>query len=72
MNYANLNRIFSDLDGEGGNDEAAKGAVVLIGSRADEFGVSAGSVAVDQLAVLVITILPESESFGISHLGLAL
>ena len=71
-----------ELGGEGGDDEAAEGAVELVGrasvrgggrrSRcAEELGIGASEVLLSCLAVLDITVLPIGEADGIGHLGLA-
>ena len=68
---------------EGGDDEAAEGAVELVGrvsirgsgrrsGCAKELGVGAGEVLVGGTAVLDVTVLPISEAFGVGHLELAL
>ena len=62
----------TELEGEGGDDEAAEGAVVLVGIGADKAGIGAGGVAAGEFVVLVIAILPEGESLRVGHLGFAL
>ena len=59
------------LGGEGGDDEAAEGAVELVGCCAEELGVGAGYVLVSGFAVQDVTVLPIGETFGIGHFGLA-
>ena len=56
---------------ERGDDEAAEGAVELVGGCAEELGVGADDVFVSGFAVLDVTILPIREAFGIGHLCFA-
>ena len=56
------------MGGEGGDDEAAKGAIELVGGCAEELGVGASDMFVCGFAVLDVTILPIGETVGIRHL----
>ena len=57
--------------GEGGDDEATKSAIELVGRCAEELGVGADGVFVRGFAVLDVTILPIGETVGIRHLRFA-
>ena len=57
--------------GEGGNDEAAEGAIELVGGCAEELGVGTGDMFVSGFAVLDVTVLPIGETIWIGHLCFA-
>ena len=57
--------------GEGGDDEAAEGAIELVGGSAEELGIGAGDVLVGGFAVQDVTVLPIGETVGIRHLHFA-
>ena len=54
-----------------GDDEAAEGAIELVGRCAEELGVGAGDMFVRGFAVLDVTSLPIGETVGIRHLHFA-
>ena len=56
------------MGGEGGDDEAAEGAVELVGGSAENFGIGAGDMFVRGFAVLDVTVLPIGETVRIGHL----
>ena len=57
--------ILRQLGANGGDDEAAEGAVELVRTRAEELGVGAIYVLVSSFAILDITVLPVRETFWI-------
>ena len=57
---------------KGGDDEAAEGAIKLVGSCAEEVGIGACDMLVGGFAVPDVTVLPIGEAFRILHLGFAL
>ena len=57
--------------GEGGDDEATKSAIELIGGSAEKFGIGAGDMFVRGFSVLDVTSLPIGETVGIRHLRFA-
>ena len=59
------------MSGERGDDEAAEGAIELVGGCAEELGVGTGDMFVSGFAVLDVTILPIGETVGIGHLRFA-
>ena len=54
-----------------GDDEAAEGAIELVGGCAEELGVGASDMFVRGFAVLDVTSLPIGETVGIRHLRFA-
>lgn len=59
------------MSGERGNDEAAEGAIELVGGCAEELGVGADDVFVRGFAVLDVTVLPIGKAVRIGHLRFA-
>jgi len=57
---------------DGGDDEAAEGAVVAVGRRAEELGIGTGDMATRLAAVQGIAVPPIRQTIRSSHLGLAL
>jgi len=60
------------LGTNGGNDEAAEGAVELVGSSAEELGIGTAYMLGSGFAVTEVTILPISKAFGVLHFEFAL
>ena len=52
---------------KGGDDEATKSAIELIGGCAEELSIGADDVFVSGFAVLDVSILPICEAVGVGH-----